>query len=460
MSIFDQDFLLQSPTAKELYSSVKDLDIIDYHSHLSPKDIYENKPFYNLTELWLAGDHYKWRYMRNNGIAEQYITGNATDEEKFLAFCKAISNSIGNAIYTWCHMELKKYFDITLPLNEKNAMVIYNATKEKMKDGSFTPMKFFTTSKVVLACTTDDPIDSLEYHQLIAEKKLSCKIVPTFRPDKALNINLNTFNEYINLLTNKQNPTIVEIKNALAQKLQYFVKNGCFVTDHALDNYIFEMCDEKTANEILSKVYNGKSLTEREIESYKTHLLVFLAQQYTQYNVAMQLHYCCKRNNNGKMFDILGADTGFDSINSSANTYKLADFFDYLQGKNALPKTIVYSLDPNDDKLINTVINCFQAEGVRGKIQHGSAWWFNDSHQGIKNHLTTLAEYSVLGSFIGMLTDSRSFSSYVRHDYFRRILCNLLAEFYNNGEYLDKEYLHKIAQNISLYNTKEYFDIT
>ena len=460
MKFLDDNLLLESDTAVKLYNAyAKDMPIIDYHSHLIPQEIAEDKAFYNLTQVWLKGDHYKWRLMRNCGVDEEYITGKASDKEKFRAFAKTLTRCIGNPIYIWCHLELKKYFGITTPISPATADEIFDKTEKLMKDGSFSAQNLIKRSGVVALCTTDDPIDDLAWHKKIASSKFSVKVYPTFRPDKALNINKPTFIEYVGKLTGKKKPTVKEIKSALVEKLDYFRTLGCFITDHALDNFTYVACSDESAQKILDTAYAGKPLSADEVEGYKTNVLLFLSREYAKRDMAMQLHMCCSRDNNTGMFAKMGPDTGYDSIENSREPNKLALFLDALEKDKALPKTIVYSLNPNDDKVINTIINCFQG-GVRGKIQHGSAWWFNDTEIGMKSHFKTLSEYSVVGNFIGMLTDSRSFTSYVRHDYFRRILCNHVAQIVDAGSYpYDEEALKEIVQGVCYNNAKEYFGL-
>ncbi len=457
MNFSDDKLLLSSDLAVNLYENyAKNMPIIDYHSHLIPQEIAEDKAFYNLTQLWLKGDHYKWRLMRNCGVDENYITGNAPDREKFAA---TLPRCIGNPIYVWCRLELKTYFGITTPLSPATADEIYDKTEQMMKDGSFSAQKLIKKSGVTALCTTDDPIDDLSYHKKIAASGFKVKVYPTFRPDKALNADKPDFVDYIRALTGKKKPRIFDIAEALTQRLDYFNSLGCFIADHALDNFTYADCCDTEADEILSVALNGFYLSAEETEKYKTFMLSFLAREYAKRNMAMQLHLCCSRNNNTAMFEALGPDTGFDSIANSSNPEKLAYLLNLLYLENALPKTIVYSLDPNDDKVINSIINCFQG-GARGKIQHGSAWWFNDTECGIRSHLKTLSEYSVIGNFIGMLTDSRSFTSYVRHDYFRRILCDHVAEIVNRGNYpADENALKELIQGVCFFNAKEYFGL-
>ena len=460
MKFLDEDLLLGSELAVKLYRCVKDLPIVDYHSHLSPREIAEDKRFYNLAQLWLAGDHYKWRLMRACGVPEEKITGGASDREKFLAFAEILPLCIGNPIYIWCHLELKKYFGIKTPVCAETAAEIYDATEKQMRETPFTARGCIRASNVELLCTTDDPADDLIYHRALAEDaSLGFRVLPSFRPDKAVHIELPAFAPYVCALTGKQSPTAADIRAALCARLDYFAAAGCFVSDHALDTFIYEERSEAQLEKILAAALRGEKISAQDAEGWQTALLCFLAGEYKARNIAMQLHFNCQRNINAKMYGRLGPDTGYDSINVSASPRKLAQFFDALEQKNSLPKTIVYSLNPQDDKLINTIIGSFQG-GARGKMQHGSAWWFNDTKGGMRAHLQTLSEYGVLGNFIGMLTDSRSFTSYVRHDYFRRILCDHLANCALCGEYpADEKALSELAAGISLGNAKRYFGL-
>lgn len=460
MKFLDDNLLLESELAQELYSAARELPIVDYHSHLSPREIAEDKRFFNLTQLWLSGDHYKWRLMRNCGVPERLITGDAPDREKFMAFSSVLPLCIGNPIYIWCHLELKTYFGITRPLNADSAAEIYAQTERMMKERPYTAQNFIRNSRVELLCTTDDPLDDLAFHRALAENPaLGFQVRPTYRPDKILHIELPAFVSYAQSLTHKNEPSLSEIKEALTARLDDFRSSGCFVTDHALDRFIYMEKSEGQISEILAAALAGKSLSEEDAEAWQTHILLYLAKEYAKRDMAMQLHFDCLRNNNRAMYEALGPDTGFDSANASHAPLKLVRFLDALAARDSLPKIIVYSLDPNADKLLNTVIHCYQGKS-RGRLQHGSAWWFNDTKGGMRAHLATLSEYGVLGNFIGMLTDSRSFTSYVRHDYFRRILCNHLAECVRAGEYPeDKRALLALVSGICHDNAKEYFGI-
>lgn len=459
MTFLSDELLLEDELAAELYRSARELPIIDYHSHLSPREIAEDKRFFNLTQLWLAGDHYKWRLMRSCGMPERLVTGDAPDREKFLAFAEILPRCIGNPIYIWCHLELKTYFGIDRPLNADSAQEIYDRTEAMMRERPFTAQTFIRASRVELLCTTDDPLDDLAYHRALAERSPGFRVLPTFRPDKALHAERPGFAAYVRRLTGKDAPSLRDVEGALAERLDFFAAAGCFVTDHALDRFIWTEKSEEEIGGILARALAEEPLSEEDAEAWQTCLLLFLAREYDRRDMAMQLHFNCLRDNNTAMFRKLGPDTGFDSVNSSRDPIKLVRFLDCLAGEDRLPKTILYSLDPNDDKLLNTILNGFQGKS-RGRIQQGSAWWFNDTREGMRSQLKTLSEYGVLGNFIGMLTDSRSFTSYVRHDYFRRLLCSHLAGYVRSGEYpADMKALTLLVRDICHDNAARYFGI-
>lgn len=465
MNFLDDNFLLSTPLAQKLYHDyAKNLPIIDYHSHVVPQMIAEDYVFNNITELWLGGDHYKWRLMRNCGISENLITGDADDRSKFRAFASIMPLLIGNPMYLWCHLELKRYFGFDGALCEDNADEVYDLCNKIINSKDFSVKNIIKKSGVEIACTTDDPIDDLKWHKIIAkDKDFTAKILPSYRPDKAVNIENATFVPYVKQLSDASGIEITSLKTlceALVNRLDFFVKNGCFVTDHGLTDYTYADYDEKTVEKIYKKRVSGKAISDREAEQFKTYLLVFLGKEYAKRGLTMQLHYSCLRNPNTLMFNKLGPDTGFDTMNSSTSPVKLAKLLDALNKDNLLPKTIVYSLDNNDNRVIETIINAFQGEGVRGKVQHGSAWWFNDAKFGMFDHFEALAEDGVLGNFIGMLTDSRSFVSYTRHEYFRRIACAFIANQVATGEYPENEkFLKTVVENVSYYNAKRYFNI-
>ncbi len=465
MAFLSRDFLLNTKTAKKLYfEAAADMPIIDYHCHVSPKEIYEDKRFKNITEVWLGGDHYKWRIMRSNGVDERYITGDASDYEKFLKFAEALPKAIGNPMYHWCHLELKNYFGFNGVLNPGTADEVWALAEKKLAEENMSARGIIEKSNVAFIGTTDDPIDSLEYHKLIAgDKSFKTIVAPSFRPDKALNIDKKGWKEYIETLSTVSGVEISDfasLKEALALRIEYFAINGCKASDHGLDKMVFVRAEEAALDAIIEKGLSGVAVTDKEADALKTELIIFCATEYKKRGWVMQIHYNCMRNPNSKMFELLGADTGFDIIGPDNGSRKLALLLDALNKEDNLPKTVLYSLDASDNEFLDTLIGAFQGTEIPGKLQHGSAWWFNDNKQGMKDQLTSLANLSLLGNFIGMLTDSRSFLSYTRHEYFRRILCALIGEWVENGEYpADKEQLYKIVRDICYNNAKRYFNI-
>lgn len=459
----DNDFLLNTKTAQRLYKEhAEKLPIIDYHCHVSPREIYEDKRFENITEIWLGGDHYKWRLMRSNGVDEYYITGDAPAKEKFFKFAEMLPKAIGNPMYHWCHLELKKYFGYEGVLSADTAEEVWTLCNEKLKGMS--ARSIIKQSNVAFIGTTDDPIDSLEYHALLAkDESFETTVAPSFRPDKALNIDKSGWKEYITRLSEVSGIEICDletIKEALRLRIEFFAENGCRASDHGLDRMVYAEADECEINALIARGLAGDSITAEEAEALKTELLVFCAGEYARLGWVMQLHYNCMRNPNSKMFETLGADTGFDCIGPNNGSRNLAALLDRLNSLNSLPKTIIYSLDASDNSFIDTLIGAFQGTECAGKLQHGSAWWFNDNKQGMRDQLISLANLSLLGNFVGMLTDSRSFLSYTRHEYFRRILCGLIGEWVENGEYPDDDNaLSQVVEGICYLNAKKYFGL-
>lgn len=404
MGFITEDFMLKNETAKKLYAFAKDMPIIDYHCHISPKMIAEDYRFKNAYELFLGGDHYKWRQMRSNGIDEEYITGEADEFDKWMCFAKTMPKLIGNPLYHWTALELKRYFDIDVPLKADTAKEIWDAVNDKLKQDGFSVRGLIEKSNVDVICTTDKPYDTLEYHRQL--KDFGTKVLPAFRPD------------------------LSDIRADICERMDFFSENGCCISDHSID----EMNDD-----VIEKI-------------------VFLGEEYAKRGWVMQLHIGALRNNNTRMFEKLGADTGFDSVNDFEIAKGLSTILDELEKKCALPKTILYCLNPKDNYVIGTMLGNFQKSPTAGKIQYGSGWWFCDNRDGMEEQLRTLANLGCLGNFIGMLTDSRSFVSYTRHEYFRRILCNLLGKWVEDGEYpADFEALREIVEGISYNNAKEYF---
>lgn len=461
----DKDFLLQTETAQNLYHNyAEQMPIIDYHCHVSPKEIFENKQFKNIYEVWLSGDHYKWRMMRSNGVEEYYITGDAPQREKFQKFAEALPKAIGNPMYHWCHLELKKYFGYEGTLNGDTAEEVWRLAEEKLKDPAMYVRGIIAQSNVSFIGTTDDPVDTLEWHQkLKADASFSTVVAPTFRPDKALNIEKESWKAYIQTLSavsGIQITSVASLKAALQARIAHFDACGCKASDHGLDYIFYRQESSDDVEEIMKKALSDEKLSLTEAEAFKTDLLLFCAEEYAKRGWVMQLHYNCLRNPNSKMFRQLGPDTGFDCIGPAPSAQTLPKLLDALYCKDALPKTIIYSLDESDNTFIDTIIGAFQGPETAGKLQHGSAWWFNDNKTGMEQQLISLANLSLLGNFVGMLTDSRSFLSYTRHEYFRRILCNLIGNWVENGEYPNSEKdLEQIITGICYNNAKRYFNL-
>ena len=463
-AFMDKDFLLQSDTAKILYHQfAAKMPIIDYHCHIDPMDIYEDRQYQNITELWLGGDHYKWRAMRSCGVPEYYITGGASPAEKFQKWAETLPNLIGNPLYHWTNLELQRYFGITEPLNGENAMEIFEKCNAILSLPDMRVRGIVRRSGVKLICTTDDPVDDLKAHKLLAEDE-SCDVVvlPAFRPDKAMRADAETFPGYVRKLETIVGfaiDTVEDMCEALRNRIAYFADHGCCVSDHALDYCFCEQATEEDLNRIFVRAKKGEAISWKEQLAYHTALLIAVAQEYHKRDWVMQLHFGCLRNNSPKMFDQLGPDTGFDSMNDVSNAAGLAKLLGHLEKAGALGKTILYSLNPVDNGVIATVMGGFQTDSkIPGMIQQGSAWWFNDHKFGMEEQMRSLMSLGAFGTFNGMLTDSRSFLSYTRHEYFRRILCNLVGRMVENGEYpADMKRLGKMIENISYYNTLNYF---
>ena len=456
----DKDFLLSTETAKHLYHDYAEkMPIIDYHCHIPQSEIYEDKKFDSITQIWLGGDHYKWRQMRGNGIDEKYITGDATDLEKFKAWAKTLSRLVGNPLYHWSHLELQRYFGITETLNEDNAEEIFNKCNEKLK--TLTVRQILKDSNVTIVCTTDDPVDALDIHEKLAEDKtLTTTVVPCFRPDKAMNIEKVDYLDYLAKLEKASGMAIKSIDDlyaAIDNRIDFFEAHGCRASDHALEYVMYKPATKEELNAILVKRLGGANVTREEELKFKTGFMRHVAAVYAKKGWAMQLHYGCKRDNNTDMFNKLGPDTGFDTINNYAPSSEMADFLNSLNVEHNLPRTIIYSLNPADNAAIVTTMNCFQGDGIKGKIQQGSAWWFNDHKKGMLEQMETLADDGNLSNFVGMLTDSRSFLSYTRHEYFRRLLCEFVGGLVENGEYPnDEKLLKEIIENVSYNNAVNY----
>jgi glucuronate isomerase len=466
----DENFLLSNKTAKRLYTNyAKDMPIFDFHCHLSAKEIAENKQFKNITEAWLSGDHYKWRAMRSNGVTEDYITGNKSHKEKFVKWAETITYAIGNPLYHWTHLELKRYFNIKETINNRTIENIWDKCNKAIAGESFKSRELIKRSNVKGLCTTDDPTDTLEYHIKIAkDDSFNVKVLPSFRPDKGINIEKEDFNEWINKLSEVVEYKIDSINKlfkALEERIDFFHQVGCRVSDHGIETNFFinkEIDEEiiQEANEIFICKIENKILTEEQIVKYKAVLFSFFGKEYAKRKWIMQLHIGAIRNNNSKMLKKLGPDSGFDSISDFNYGEQLSRYLDTLDSTNKLPKTILYCLNPRDNYLLGSMLGNFQGHGIPGKIQFGTAWWFNDNKCGMEEQMKALANLGLLSKFVGMLTDSRSFLSYTRHEYFRRILSNLVGEWVENGEFPDDfDVLGEVIEGICFNNAVKYFGI-
>ncbi|MBQ3164704.1 MAG: glucuronate isomerase [Lachnospiraceae bacterium] len=462
-TFMDQNFLLQTQTACDLYHNfAKATPVLDYHCHINPAEIANDRKFDTVTQVWLGGDHYKWRFMRSCGVDEKYITGDATEKEKFFKWAECVGKAIGNPLYHWTHLELQRYFGYNGVLNKNTAEEVWNLCNTKLKEDNMSVRGLIKQSNVTLICTTDDPIDSLEYHKQIAEDDtFDVQVLPAWRPDKAMNIEKPDYFDYLAKLSEVSGITIntyAELKAALINRLDFFASMGCSVSDHGLEYVMYMPATEEEIETIFAKRKSGKIITKEEELQFKTAFMLFVGKQYNRLNWVMQLHYGVKRDNNTLRYNQLGPDTGYDCINNYAPSAQLADFLNALTTTNELPKTIIYSLNPNDNQAIGTILGCFQDSTSCAKIQQGSAWWFNDHKTGMQEQMISLASLGNLSGFIGMLTDSRSFLSYTRHEYFRRILCNLIGNWVENGEFpADMEILEEIVKGISYNNAITYF---
>lgn len=460
-----ENFLLQNKTAQNLYHNyAAKLPIIDYHCHLNPKDIAQNRQFSNLSEIWLHGDHYKWRAMRTNGVAEKYCTGNASDFEKFEQWAATIPYTLRNPLYHWSHLELQRYFDIHELLNPQTATGIYNKVSEMLQNNDFCTKQLITKMNVEVVCTTDDPIDTLEYHKQIIDSNFKVKVLPTWRPDKAMMIDdFLQYNRYIDLLEKASGITISQYQHlieALRVCHQYFHNNNCRISDHGTDTIYAE---NYTENEIIAtfrRVRSGTPVDPDEVIKFKSALLHEFAILDAEKGWVQQFHIGAMRNNNSRLFKELGPDIGFDSIGDMPVANSMSKFFARLDKQGKLAKTIIYNLNPSHNEVYGTMLGNFQDGTVPGKMQWGAGWWFLDQKDGIEKHLNTLSALGLLSRFVGMLTDSRSFLSYPRHEYFRRILCNTIGTDVENGELPnDTQLLGKMVEDICYYNAKEYFRI-
>ena len=462
-NFMDRDFLLDTPAAKKLFHDfAENMPICDYHCHLSPKEIYENQQPSDISQLWLSGDHYKWRAMRSCGVDEKYCTGDASPKEKFEKFAYALQYCIGNPLYHWAHIELQRYFGIDTPLNAKTADEIYEKANKVIANGDFRPQSLIAKSNVKVVCTTDDPVDDLKYHKLLAqEKDFECKVLPGFRPDKALNISADGFAEYIKALGDCANIEIKSYKDvitALEKRIDYFNEAGCKVSDHAFDCPPYAVADDDEIENAFKKAMQGETITQHEGDAYKTAVMIALGKKYHQLGWAMEIHIGAMRNNNTKMFNQIGADTGFDSVDDGEIAKPLSRFLDALCVEDKLPKTVLFNLNDKDNTVLATMLGNFQGTETQSKIQYGPAWWFLDTMDGMTNQMKSLGNLGVLGKFIGMETDSRSFTSYGRHEYFRRIMCRLMGRWIEDGWYAyDEDLVKEIVCGICYNNAINYF---
>ena len=457
------NFLLQNNYAEELYHNyTAKQPIIDYHNHLPPQEIASDRNFENISQLWLNGDHYKWRAMRTLGIDEKYITGNASDKEKFLAWAKTVPHTLRNPLYHWTHLELKRYFGIDQLLNEKTAEGIYEEINAKLQKPENSCRGLLDQMNVETVCTTEDPLDNLQYHQQFKNSDSKLKMSTAFRPDKALLIETDAYNSYVDKLGETEDVLINsfnDLKDTLRKRIEYFHKNGCRLCDHGLSHMPFKEFSDAEINGIFEKKRKGKEISKVEIEKFKTAILLYLAETYHEFGWVQQFHLGALRNNNKRKLKQLGPDTGWDSIGDYKQAENLSAFLNALDEKNKLTKTILYNLNPADNEIFATMTGNFNDGSVKAKVQFGSGWWFLDQKDGIINQLNALSNMGLVSSFIGMLTDSRSFLSFPRHEYFRRVLCNLFGQEMANGELPnDMDLVGKTIADISYHNAKEYFD--
>ncbi len=475
-AFMNEDFMLNNETGARLFHTyAENLPLVDYHCHISPKEIYEDRRFDNIAEIWLGGrnddgsyfgDHYKWRVMRSNGVSENTVTGDADPYDKFVAFTQSLEMAIGNPMYHWCNLELHKYFGITEPLTMDNVKEVWDKCNDMLvNDPDMTVRGLIRKSNVAFIGTTDDPVDTLEWHEKIAaDPTIDFKVCPSFRPDKAINIQKAGFSDYMKLLAASVGKdsldTAEDVKKALSARIAFFKEHGCRASDHGLDYIPYRKASDEEVNAVYQKAVKGETLSVEEVEMYQTAILLHIAKEYHKNNIVMEIHYACRRDNNEKMYKSEGPDTGFDMIAQTSCIAQIAQMMSELDSTNELPKTILFSLDSTDFDRIGTLSGCFQSDEMPGKIQMGAAWWFLDTKDGMEAQMRSLARLGLLGNFVGMLTDSRSFLSYTRHDYFRRIMCNMIGEWVENGEYPNREEsLKKIVEGICYNNAERYFEI-
>lgn len=462
MSYIKDDFLLENKTALRLYNDyAKNMPIFDYHCHLSEKQILENKRFNDVCEVWLGGDHYKWRLMRNFGVSENLITGDASNHDKFVAYCKTLATAFGNPLYHWSQLELKEFFNCELEINEENAETIWNWCNDYIALNDITPQKLIEQSNVKHIFTTNEVFDELSTFEEIKKKGYKFTVTPAFRADKMMNIEAEKYNDFIAILESKTKKinTFGDFEAAIADRLEEFIKVGTVASDIAVER-VCEVPERRVAEEAFDERRKGKTLTQVQVDAFKGYMTYYLMKLYASRNIRTELHVGAMRNNNSAMLAKLGLDTGFDSISEDNSIRNMSRLFDKLNDENALPRTIIFNLNPKMNAEIMTLIGCFQSDEARGKIQYGPAWWFLDNKVGMYKHLDDLTATGHLGAFVGMLTDSRSFLSYPRHHYFRRILCNYLGRMMENGEMTNNEKLvGEVIKDLSYRNAVKYFGI-
>ena len=462
MSYIKDDFLLENKTALRLYNDyAENMPIFDYHCHLSEKQILENKRFNDVCEVWLGGDHYKWRLMRNYGVPERLITGDASNHDKFVAYCKTLSTAFGNPLYHWSQLELKEFFNCELEINEENAETIWNWCNDYIALNDITPQKLIEQSNVKHIFTTNEVFDDLSTFEEIKKKGYKFTVTPAFRADKMMNIEAEKYNDFIAILESKTKKinTFGDFEAAIADRLEEFIKVGTVASDIAVER-VCEVPERRVAEEAFDERRKGKTLTQVQVDAFKGYMTYYLMKLYASRNIRTELHVGAMRNNNSAMLTKLGLDTGFDSISEDNSIRNMSRLFDKLNDENALPRTIIFNLNPKMNAEIMTLIGCFQSDEARGKIQYGPAWWFLDNKVGMYKHLDDLTATGHLGAFVGMLTDSRSFLSYPRHHYFRRILCNYLGRMMENGEMTNNEELvGEVIKDVSYRNAVKYFGI-
>lgn len=458
-----ENFLLTTESARKLYHDYAEtMPILDYHCHINPEQIATDYRFSTITEAWLGGDHYKWRLMRNAGVEERYITGDASDWEKFQAYARVLPRAVGNPLYHWTHLELKRYFGCDLIINEENARQIYDWCNERLKEPDMSVRGIIKRSNVKLICTTDDPVDDLHWHEVIAaDPTCEVKVLPAWRPDKAVNIDKPGFADYVRRVGEVSGYAVDDMAglySAIRSRLDFFGKMGCVASDHGLDYVPYAPASDEEIDAIYKKALAGGAVTADEAAKYQTAMLLFFGREYAERGWAMQIHYSALRNPNARMFKQLGPDSGFDSMGQTQCLKSLSQLMNALEEESKLPRMVLYSLNSADNEILDVIAGAFQDSSCAGKIQHGSAWWFNDTKTGMEAQMTSLANLGVLGNFIGMLTDSRSFLSYTRHEYFRRIMCNLIGGWMEEGEYpADFETAGQIVKDISFNNAVRFF---